>query len=522
MGRNPNRREFLKATAGLGTAAALPQSVLATEAPTAASKPNIILIMPDQQRADALGFMGDDVVITPHLDKLASEAMVADRCICNSPLCMPARSSLASGQYVNVHGAWRNGALADREGPSHIRNVRDAGYHTAVIGKTHLHRARGHTRLGTPDLEDWGYMEAIETGGGNTTMSPYTDYLAEKGLLELNLAHHNAGYKSGGRGVRVGERQLGGRGRSWETPPSLMPPEDHLDMFILRESAQWIRNYSSDKPFYLQVCPVGPHPPFDSPSEYRAKYDADDMPLPIMDAPAGPAPPLVESQTRLGRGLTSMGKARAQVLRANYYGKVTLIDDGIGQVIAALGAKGLMDDTWIIYTSDHGELLGDHRLEGKSVFYEGALNVPCLVRPPRRVQGWHTKAQVDHLDIAATLIDIAGAEPLADSPGRSLVPRVTAGPRALDAQEGRAAVFSELAGYSMVRGDRYKMAIDAASRDVVELYDLARDPRELRNLADDPGLAQVREELLTEQLAPLLSEMDTEKLEAGRPRQRRS
>ena len=147
MGRNPNRREFLKATAGLGTAAALPQSVLATEAPRAASKPNIILIMPDQQRADALGFMGDDVVITPHLDKLASEAMVADRCICNSPLCMPSRSSLASGQYVNVHGAWRNGVLADREGPSHIRNVRDAGYHTAVIGKTHLHRARGHTSL---------------------------------------------------------------------------------------------------------------------------------------------------------------------------------------------------------------------------------------------------------------------------------------------------------------------------------------------------------------------------------------
>ena len=516
MPRNSlNRRNFLKTTAALG-ASALSHRLLAGDTKMNAKKPNIVLIFPDQQRADALGFMGDDVVITPHLDKLASQALVFDRAVCNSPLCMPARSSLASGQYVNVHGAWRNGLLADKTGPSHIRNVRDAGYYSAMVGKTHLYRQPGHTKAGIPDLIEWGYREAIDTGGGNTTMSPYTDYLAEKGLLEVNLEHHRATLKSGGRGVRVGNNLLGGKGRGWDTPPSIMAAEDHLDGFILHRAARWIRDYSTDKPFYLQVCPVGPHPPFDSPAEYRARYDADDMQLPIMDEHTGPTPPLVKTQFDIGRRLDSMGSARARVLRANYYGKVTLIDDGIGAVIDALTAKGLMDNTWIVYTSDHGELLGDHWLEGKSQFYAGALNIPFFIRPPGGIAGWRTAAQVDQIDIAATLVDIAAGQPLAGSPGKSLKPKVDAGPKAPDAQEGRDHVFSELSGFSMVRSDRYRMAIDVASREVVELYDLVDDRKELHNRANDTAMAQVREQLLMEQLTPFLAHMDKAKFDTFR------
>jgi len=172
----------------------------------------------------------------------------------------------------------------------------------------------------------------------------------------------------------------------------------------------------------------------------------------------------------------------------------------------------LMDNTWILYTSDHGDNLGDHRLTEKMVFYESALNIPCLIRPPGGMKGWQSRALTDLIDIAVTLVDIAGARPLEGSDGRSLVPQVIAGPDAPGAQEGKEAVLSEIAGYSMVRNERYKMAVDSKTRQPVELYDMVEDPNELRNLVNDSSLQKVRSELLNEHLSRLLSHLDEGKL----------
>ena len=156
----------------------------------------------------------------------------------------------------------------------------------------------------------------------------------------------------------------------------------------------------------------------------------------------------------------------------------------------------MLDNTWIVYNSDHGEMLGDHRMSHKIVFYEEAVNIPCLFRPPGGVRGWKSAGLTDQLDVVASLLDIAGAKPLPDSESRSLVPQVSAGPEGPTAQTGKPAVFSEVYGFSMVRDERFKLVVQAETWRPVEMFDTVNDPRELRNLVKDPGLEAVRRELI--------------------------
>ena len=475
-----------------------------------ADKPNIVLIFPDQHRGDVMGCAGNPAAQTPNLDRLAAEGVTFTRCCTNSPLCMPARASLISGQYVNQHGVWHNWNAADRHGPSHVRNMRDAGYHTAVIGKTHLYVHGGRDVKDTRDhvnqLIDWGYVDTHELTGpwaSRVIDSPYTDYLAEKGLLEAHreyIQHYLEGMWSG---------EL----RPWDEPPPPLSPEDHLDTYTGRTSAEWIRNYKGDKPFYLQVCFPGPHDPFDSPKEYRAMYKPENIPVGIMDKPTWPVSPQLDFVLRWS-ALDGMTEAQKQLMSTFYYAKVTLIDHAIGFILKALQERGLMDDTWIIYTSDHGEMLGDHFMSHKIVFYEGALKIPCIIRPAGGTKGWKSSALTDQIDIAATILDIGSAKPFQKSDGRSLAPKIKAGQKAPDAQKGKEPIFSEVNLYSMVLTDQYKMAVNSLTREPLELYDMKNDPDELNNLVRDPAFKKVRDDLNEQYLGYLLSHLDETKLKA--------
>lgn len=471
-------------------------------------KPNIVFIFSDQHRGDTMGCVGHPAVITPNLDRLAAEGVTFRRCSTNSPLCVPARSTLISGQYVSKHGAWDNTDTADRHGPSHVRNIRDAGYHTALVGKTHLWSpgSRGHVREYEHELRDWGYeysMELVSTVNMGGKDNAWTDHLAQKGLLE---AYHES--------IREYDRlNWSFELRPWEEPPAPLSSEDHIDSFCGRKSEEWIRNYNGDKPFYLQVLFPGPHPPFNSTPEYRAMYKPEDMPVGIMEMPREPIAPYVDFVIRWSN-MGDMTVAQKQLMEVAYDAKVTLIDERIGDIFKAMEEKGLMDNTWIIYSSDHGENLGDHRLRQKIVFYESALNVPFIIRPPGGIKGWQSNGLTDHLDIVATLMEITGAEPLADNNGRSLVSQVQAGPDATGAQQGNEVIFSEVYGYTMARTERYKMAIDVKDRRPVELYDMVDDPTELRNLVNDPSLEKVRNQMQEQYFAPLLSNMDEAKFSA--------
>ncbi|MCP4754106.1 MAG: sulfatase-like hydrolase/transferase [Proteobacteria bacterium] len=458
-------------------------------------KPNIVYIFSDQHRGDAMGCVGHPVVITPNLDRLSSESVTYERCSTNSPLCMPARASMMTGQFVREHGIWTNNVEADPNGPSHVRKVRNAGYHTALVGKTHLYmhgRANNgsHSRDKVSVMEDWGFVDTEELHGPLASArhnSAYTDHLAEKGLLDT----HREYIKEYAKGWADGTAY------PWTEKPCPLPDEDHLDAFTGRRSAEWIENYSGDKPFYLQVLFPGPHDPFDSPASYRDMYKAEEMPVGSMEAPQEPIPINVKGVLRWSGIQDVMTREQKQLMSTYYYAKITLIDEYIGRIMKALEKKDLLENTWIIYSSDHGEMLGDHMMSHKIVFYEGALRIPCIVRPPQGTAGWKTQALTDQLDLTASILDIAGATPMEGGDGRSLKPQVLAGADDANAQKGKEYVFSEVYGMAMIRNERYKMALEVAKDEAVELYDLEADPDENRNLIGDPTFEGIRQELKT-------------------------
>jgi len=195
-------------------------------------------------------------------------------------------------------------------------------------------------------------------------------------------------------------------------------------------------------------------------------YKPEDMPVGVMDWPGEPVPPYVEMVLKWSV-LKAMTPEQKQLLRTFYYGKITLIDEYIGHIMEALDAKGLGDNTWVVYNSDHGEMLGDHMMSHKIVFYDGALRIPCIFRPPGGVQGWHSKALADQIDVAASLIDIAGAEPMAWSDGRSLIPLISAGIEGT--VPGNDVVFSEVYGSTMVHNERYKLAVQSETLRPMEI-----------------------------------------------------
>jgi len=471
-------------------------------------KPNIIYIFSDQHRGDTLGCVGHPTVITPNLDRLASEGVVFSKCFTNSPLCMPARATMMTGQYVCEHGVWKNDIEANSKSPSHVRNIRDAGYHTALIGKTHLysHGARGkmHNRNEIISLlEDWGFIDIQDIHGPIASAiheSPYTDYLKEKRLLRKHKSYM----------LKYLRKWWIGEAKAWEVPPSPLPTEDHVDSYTGQKAVEWIRGYNNDEPFYLQILFPGPHDPFDSPQEYRDMYNAKEMPLGIMEWPQEPNY-LLNKRTLLWSGLKDMTAEQMQIMRSFYYAKITLIDEYIGRIVKALEEKSLLDNTWIIYNSDHGEMLGDHFMSYKTVFYEGAIHIPLIIRPPGGLTGWTSIRLTDHIDITASLLEIAQASPLEGSEGRSLVSQAMAGPDDLGAQEGKEVVFSEVFGFSMVRSDKYKLVINTETRKPVEMYDLENDPNELNNLVNDPSLSATRQELTSNYLNKLLDKMDIDK-----------
>ncbi|MFX1345497.1 MAG: sulfatase [Promethearchaeota archaeon] len=469
-------------------------------------KPNIILIFPDQHRGDIIGCMGDPVVITPNLDKLASEGVVFTQCFTNSPLCIPARATLMTGKYVSDHGVINNNMEASSSSQSHVRNIRDSGYHTAVIGKTHLYEHRAdagwsHTNDKIDVLKEWGFEDIHEITGPIASArinSPYTDYLEEKGLLKVHRKYLIDYWSEWSRG----------EAKPWKLPPSPLPSEDQLDSYTGQKVVEWINNYNGEKPFYLQICFPGPHDPFDSTQEYRDKYKAGEMPVGILERPKQPYPGNVQFVLNWS-GLDGMTQAQNQLMKTFYYGKITLIDKWVGKIIIALEKKGLMDNTWIVYTSDHGEMLGDHMMSHKIVFYEGAIRIPLIIRPPSGMSGWQSKSLVDQIDIAASLINIANAKLLENCEGRSLIPQVLAGPENEHAQEGKDVVFSQVLRYTMVRNEHYKLVVRSHNLEPVEFYDLINDPNELENKFKDPNLEPIRQQLIDNHLKKLLKNAKT-------------
>jgi arylsulfatase len=428
----------------------------------------IVLFFLDQLRADAIGAAGNPYVRTPHIDALAAESIRFETCITNAPLCRPARISLLGGQPVGVH-RFDDNQRVPRPGslPSHVAELRDAGYHTAVVGKTHLHAGIGHLDRHKASLEAWGYREIVE--------------LPDAQMQQLRSAHSDwltATTRPGDIDKHVRWKDFVANHQPTTDPPDAAPwhldTEDHLDSFCARRAAEIVRA-PSDRPLYLQVCFPGPHPPFDPTTEYLP--DPHGLPAPISGPRKGPVAPVEQRYRRAQRRWTAEDIARS---RRAYFGKVALVDRGIGHVLAALRETRLDEQAWILLAADHGELLGDHGFHGKVLPFESSIRIPLLIRPPGGTTARVDRGVTELLDVVATVRSIAGVE--AGRWGASLADRVRAPSPSPPSKD---VVFGNL-GYAGVRTAELTMTWDARSGDPLELFDRAVDPQQLENRVEDP------------------------------------
>lgn len=464
-----------------------------------ASRPNVIFIFADQMRADCLGAVGGQA-LTPTLDRLASEGIVFERCISNSPLCVPARTCLMTGQLVRENGIWSNRSGADPLGPSHVRNIRDSGYATAVIGKTHLwrHGAGGKAGVHVKDMEhvlaQWGFEDCLELNDPIETLwmdCHYTDYLAANGWLDMHRKFMAAW---------VAEMR-GGNMTPWGQEPSPVPAGEDEDSFIGRNAVEWIEAYAQPKPFYLQIQFTGPHDPYDGPPAYRSLYDVDALDAGDLDLEEPPSRGLARFRDR-SPSVAHATRFQRQRWRAWYYANVSLIDEWIGKVLDALDRQGHLDNTWIIFNSDHGEMLGDHGMQGKAVFYQEAMRVPLVIKPPRAIAARRSDALVEQIDLPATMLDIASAPTLPGSLGHSLLPYLDFDVENSRLHDGKPAVLSELFGQSAVVTKRFTLSSRIEDNRMDLLFDREADQGETRNFASDGDYEREVREMLEAHVHP--------------------
>ena len=472
------------------------------------SRPNIVIIMADQLRADALGCAGNDIIRTPNIDRLAAEGVRFDRAFCQGPLCMPARWSLLTGRYVRDHGVFENDWDMTQDIPNLAQHLQQAGYYTSCIGKMHLFADEtlvcGRPELAsdphvTPRYRQVGFDEphpAPEKNGVMGLDCEYVDHLKERGLFESygEWFHLRAYPKKTATHTGL---------PMWFPESTPLPNEDYLDTWTGQEVVKWIDDYDSDQPFFQWVGFPGPHEPHDAPSDYVDLYRNVEIPvgerIPPEVPESGPLHTLMRwlQTTAQWEGLTD---DIVQLLTRYYYANITAIDDQVGEIVEALERKGILDNTWIIFTADHGEMMGDHWMLWKMLFYEQSATVPLIVRPPAGMEGRTVEGIVEHVDVTATLEAVTGIAPLPNNEGQSLMGHIdgSGGPT-------REVAHSENYGFGMFATDRYKLVVFEDTKEPAQLFDLQEDPDENVNVVADPGYADVIDQMMRDHVEPFLA-----------------
>jgi choline-sulfatase len=437
--------------------------------------PNVLFVLTDQQRADSLGVLGG-VGATPTFDALAGEGALFTSCMATSPVCVPSRFSLMSGWYPHNLGVQENRAVTlPVSVGTWVGTLRARGYRTAMFGKNHLHPEGGDLRRSVGLLHRLGFDDVDEVGGPRVLQScraNITDLWETHGLLDAY--RHD-----------VADRLAT---TPWVARPSPLGPDLYYDAYVARQAAAYLRAYDRDQPWCCYVGFPGPHEPWDAPEPWASSYD------PAAMAPATPAPmsvavhPEGELERRLAAAPAPEPKDVA-ALRANYAGSVALIDSLVGELLDTVRARGEWDDTIVVVTSDHGELNGDAGLLYKEVFLDGAVRVPLIVRDPSTEHAGRVDGPVELLDVAATVLDLAGA-----LEGGEFRKSVSLGDVVRGRAESppRADALSEFRGEVMLATSGWKIALNAAGETCL-LFE--RGSPEIVNRAGDPALSDVQEEL---------------------------
>ncbi len=359
----------------------------------AATQPNIILITTDQQRYDTAGAAAPPFMRTPHFDQLAREGITFPRAYTSCPICVPSRVSIMTGQNVYSHGMTHNGATSDVLGRDHTlpARLRTCGYQTAAIGKMHF----------TPQRTRHGFDEML-------LPDDYYRQMQRDGHSVQPMRH--------------------GLGQN-EIYPSMstVPEAQTLTSWIAEQSALYVLTRRDPAvPFFLWSSFSKPHPPLDPPEPYYSMYRDCDIPEPVIgNWRNGDDCPAVFRREQTIWDADQLDPQTIRAARSAYYGLITQVNYNIGRIIAALSESGLYRETLIIYASDHGEMIGDHRAQAKTYFYEPSAHVPLVVRLPQswedRHHGQQCAALADLSDILPTLLKAAGGDVPAEINGMDLV-----------------------------------------------------------------------------------------------------
>ncbi len=448
------------------------------------TRPNILWYCTDQQRFDTIGALGNPHVKTPTIDALCNEGVAFTHAYCQSPICTPSRTSFLTGLYASRAHNTRNGNESFPNWPPIITKlISESGYECGLIGKFHLQSAGHRTE---PRIDDgfstWQFSHA-----------PRDDW--EEG-------HHYADWV----------RSKGGDLDALREHEDRVPTELHQTTWATECALEFLQR-SHENPWLLNINIYDPHPPFIPPRSYAEMFNPDEM----------PGPHFQESDLEIQRKLRAVDfqdeilppeEHDAKKKQALYYAMIAQIDDQFARILQYLDERGQRENTVIIFTSDHGEALGDHGLMYKGCrFYEGLVRVPLIFSWPGHFQSNRSDALVELLDMTSTIVELAGLTLPDYMQGKSLLPMLRGEVEtdhwrdfvrseyfdALDVSfvgSGKEERPYEHGSYAtMYRDRRYKLSV-YHGYDLGELYDLENDPWEHHNLWDEPGIGDLKLELM--------------------------
>ncbi|MFP6750914.1 MAG: sulfatase-like hydrolase/transferase [Pirellulaceae bacterium] len=440
-------------------------------------RPNILWYCTDQQRFDTIAALGYSHVVTPVVDQLVHDGVSFTHTYCQSPICTPSRSSFMTGMYPSrVHNT-RNGNDTFPSSPPLItRLLADSGYHCGLVGKFHL-QSSGHRT--EPRMDDgysfWKFSHA-----------PRDDW--EEG--------HDYG---------DWVKQQGGDLDALRDHEHRVPTELHQTTWASDRAIEFIRA-REEGPWLLSVNIYDPHPPFIPPRSYADRFDPAAMPGPHFLPSDLATQQTLQAVDFQGEALEPEGHD-AKRCQALYYAMINQIDDQLARILETLEQTGQRDNTVVIFTSDHGEMLGDHGLLQKGCrFYEGLVRIPLILSwPGRFLEDVRRDALVELLDLSATIVELGGLDQPEYMQGRSLVPLLTRAEQPDELRDFvRCEYFDALDPHftggqgtfaTMYRDRRYKLSV-YHGHGLGELYDLEQDPWEHHNLWDDPGSQQLKARLM--------------------------
>lgn len=519
-------------------------------------RPNFLFIITDQHRADHLGCYGNAVVKTPNIDKIAAKGKRWSRFYVANPICMPNRASIMTGRMCSAHGARHNGIPLSHDHTTFVELLKDAGYDTGLIGKSHLQNFTGLPatnqfaevpNMHSPSipLRD-AYKNNRHGSEYELEIAPnWNSPLAQRiendfyGFNHVEVAADHGDRASGdyllwARKQRPDFDSLVGPDnalpdkdinapQAWRTK---VPEELYSTNWIADRTCQWLSERNSNsEPFFLQMSFPDPHHPFTPPGKYWNMYDPNTMVLPASFG-AGDSLPIRRMRAALADGSDkrstqdpfAVSESEAKAIIALTYGMITMIDDAIGRVLTQLKESGLDNNTIVVFTTDHGDYMGDHGLMLKLLLhYQGLIRVPFIwFDPTAPADSEHTDELASSIDIAPTILERASIQPFNGIQGRDLFNNNP--PKAIIVEEDSQrpmVAFEKPQRVRTVVTDRYRMSLREGEQ-WDELYDLEVDPHELDNCYEKSDMRAVRNELTETMLKRIIELQDRAPLPAYR------